>query len=31
VRFNPGLTKSWFSAIMSIIENITMHSIVLPR
>ncbi len=29
VRFNPELTKSWFSAIMSIIENITMLSIVL--
>ena len=29
VRFNPELTKSWFSAIMAIIENITMLSIVL--
>jgi ABC-2 type transport system permease protein len=29
VRFNQNLKKSWFSTIMSIIENVTMLSIVL--
>jgi len=29
VRFNPQLTKSWFAAIMSVIDNVTMLSIVL--
>jgi ABC-2 type transport system permease protein len=30
VRFNPSLEKSWFSALMQIINNITMLSIILP-
>ncbi len=29
VRFNPQLTKSWFGAIMSVIDQVTMLSIVL--
>lgn len=29
VRFNPTLTKTWFGAIMEIINNVTMLSIVL--
>ncbi len=29
VRFNPELNKSWFGAIMSVIDNVTMLSIVL--
>ncbi len=29
VRFNPNLNKSWFAAVMQVINNITMLSIVL--
>lgn len=29
VRFNPNLTKSWFGAVMQVINNVTMLSIVL--
>lgn len=29
VRFNPGLDKAWFGSLMSIIDNITMLSIIL--
>ena len=29
VRFNPSLTQSWFGAVMEIINNVTMLSIVL--
>jgi ABC-2 type transport system permease protein len=29
VRFNPQLTKAWFGAIMSVIDHVTMLSIVL--
>src|SRR3546814_7510248 len=29
VRFNPQLNKSWFGAIMQVINNVTMLSIVL--
>lgn len=29
VRFNPTLTKTWFGAVMEIINNVTMLSIIL--
>jgi ABC-2 type transport system permease protein len=28
-RFNPGLSKSWFGAVMEVINNVTMLSIIL--
>ena len=28
-RFNPSLTQSWFGAVMEVINNVTMLSIVL--
>jgi ABC-2 type transport system permease protein len=28
-RFNPGLEKSWFGAVMDVIDNVTMLSIIL--